>query len=133
MSDIPQFIKNVQSIEVRPSEIFDLVGEMAALHDEGGNPDWYTAAAITAGNFHSNPDKVISIMERMGCLIALMKDPRMRGWTIARIEEGCVFTHQSVFAATAKCTLQINEERIFFDPEEFFRIALIERDAEGQA
>jgi hypothetical protein len=123
----------MQNIELSPSEILDLVGEMAELHEEGEHPDWFAAAAITVRNFHSSSDKAFCIMERMGCLVAIMKDSRMRGWTIKKADEEFVFTRYSVFAATAKCALQINEKRIFFNPEEFFSIALTETDSEGRA
>ena len=39
----------------------------------------------------------------------------------------------AVFRAVAKCPLQMDENRIWFDADEFFRIVLQECDPEGTA
>jgi hypothetical protein len=55
----------------------------------------------------------------------------MRGWTIERIEEGCLLTNEAVFTATALCSMQKEDERMHFDPDEFFDIGLRERGDDG--
>jgi hypothetical protein len=71
------------------------------------------------------------VSERMRCLAELMKDPRMRRWTIEDPDPACMITNHAVFHAVAKCSLQMDEKKVWFDADEFFRIVLEECEPEG--
>jgi len=78
--------------------------------------------------------KSFVITERLQCLGKLIekKDARMRGWTMEGIEEGCLLTNEAVFTATALCPMKKDDERMHFDPDEFFDIVLRESESEGR-
>jgi hypothetical protein len=47
------------------------------------------------------------------------------------IEEGCLLTNEAVFTATALCSMKKEDERMHFDPDEFFDIVLRESESQG--
>jgi hypothetical protein len=126
---------DIQSMQIAPEEITYLVQEMARRHQERppGEVDFYTALAILADGYRQDHDRCFCIMERMRCLIALRADERMRGWTVQGIEKGCILTNEAIFRAAAKCPLKANRKRVWFDADEFFKIALHETASEGRA
>jgi hypothetical protein len=79
--------------------------------------------------------RMFCIQTRMQCLGDLMKsnDPRLKGYTKDTNDPACTVTHAALFYATALCPLQIEKEHIWFDPEEFFDIALKNAESEGNA
>ncbi len=124
-------------MEIATEEVTYLVEEMARRHQERepGEVDFYTAVAILAERYVGTRDhhRSFCLMERMRCLTDLLRDERMRGWTIEAIEEGCLLTNEAIFQAVAKCPLKANTKRVWFDADEFFSIALSETEAEGRA
>jgi hypothetical protein len=97
----PDTLKHIYATKVKPQEILSLVQEMTRLHQEGEEPDFYTAVAILAernkeGSVRRRANKMFAITERMQCLAKLVEeqDVRMRGWTMNAIEVGCVLTTQ---------------------------------------
>jgi hypothetical protein len=135
MSRIPKSIRNVQVMQIETEEITYLVSEMARQHEESapGEVDLVTAVVILAERYRDDQHRPFCIMERMRCLIELVTDERMRGWTVQGIEEGCLLTNEAIFGATAKCPLKADANRIWFDPDEFFQMALSETPVEGRA
>lgn len=130
--------KRMYETRVKPEEIVYLVKEMARLHEDGQEPDFYSALAILALRYKTAKGKPISqkpfcIMERLQCLTNLMKDERMRGWSLKGIEEDCMLTNAAVFTATALCTLKEDGTQSYFDADEFFDIVLSESETEGRA
>jgi len=117
-------------MEIAGEEIYYLIERMAEEHEER-NPGWYTAIAILSDRYPNDSSRTYCISERMRCLTKLVGDSRMKGWTIA--EDGCTFTHAAIFHAMAKCPLRANMKRVWFDPDEFFSIALQATEAEGRA
>ena len=137
MSRIPKSIRDIQTMEVATEEITYLVEEMSRQHQERepGEVDFYTAVAILAERYRDTQDhhRSFCVIERMRCLTDLLRDERMRGWTIQGIEEGCLLTNQAIFRAVAKCPLNANAKRVWFDADVFFNIALSETESEGRA
>ena len=132
---VPKSIKAIQAMQIKDEEIFYLVEEMGRLHQElePGEVDWYSAMAIMAEKSPDDHERIFCIMERMQCLMSLLKDERMRGWTMKGIEEGSLFTNEAIFRAVARCPLQADKQRMWFNPEEFFKLALRETDSKGRA
>jgi hypothetical protein len=130
---IPVMMQRAQEIIVDPEDIIFLVKEMTKLREEGRNVDWATSIFILRDLYESDADKMFCVSERMRCLSKLMKDPRMKGWTIEDPDPECIITNHAVFRAVAKCMLRFDEKRTWFDADEFFRIVLEECDAEGTA
>ena len=120
---------------ISTEEITYLVQEMARLHQEreSREVDFYTAVAILAERYGDDHDRCYCVMERMRCLRSLVGDERMKGWTIQGVENGCLLTNEVIFRATAKCPLRADAKRVWFDPDEFFNIALRETESEGSA
>jgi hypothetical protein len=135
MSRIPRCVREIQKLEIATEEITYLVEEMARQHEqrEQGEVNFYTAVAILAERYRQDHDRCFCVMERMRCLVEVMRDSRMRGWTIQGIEEGCLITNEAIFRAVAKCPLKADAKRAWFDPDEFFNIALSELESEGNA
>jgi hypothetical protein len=137
MSRIPKSIRDIQAMEIATEEIAYLVDEMARQHQERkqGEVDFYTAVAILAERYRERQDhhRSFCVMERMRCLTDLLGDDRIRGWTIQGIEEGCLLTNEAIFRAVAKCPLKAAAKRLWFDPDEFFDIALSEMESAGRA
>lgn len=137
MSRIPNSIRDIQNMEITTEEITHLVEEMARQHQDRrpGEVDFYTAVAILAERYRDSQDhhRSFCVLERMRCLNELLCDERMRGWTIQGIQEGCLLTNEAIFRAVAKCPLKANAKRVWFDPDEFFTIALSETESEGSA
>jgi len=129
---------DLYATKVRPDEILYVVTNMARLHEEGKNPDFYTAMFIVTDRYKKKKnavEKSFVIIERLQCLGKLLakKDARMRGWTMEGIEEGCLLTNDAVFTATALCPMKREDERMYFEPDEFFDIVLRESESEGRA
>jgi hypothetical protein len=137
MHGIPKSIKELQKMEITAEEIIYLVDEMARKHQERerGEVDFYTAIAILAERYRNTQDhhRSFCVIERMRCLTDLLGDERMRGWTTQGIEEGCLLTNEAIFQAVAKCPLKANANRVWFEADEFFNIALGEMEPEGRA
>lgn len=132
---VPESVRAIQAIQIDDEEIFYLVEEMSRLHQERepGETDWYSAMALMADKYREDHERIFCIMERMQCLMPMLKDERMRGWTMEGIEEGCLLTNEAIFRAVARCPLKADAKRIWFDPDEFFRMALQETESEGTA
>lgn len=120
-------------MQIAPEELMSLVTDMAARRKDGEDVDFYTGVGLLAQRYKDQPGRSFCISERMRCLAELSSEPRMKGWTIQGTEEGCLFTHEAVFRAAARCPLRADEHDLWFDTEEFFRIALEETTAEGNA
>jgi len=133
MSDISKLTRKLIETKIQPEEIIYLVQEMAALHEDGREPDWDSSLMILVKRHPGQPGKAHCIWERMRCLSEMAKDARMRGWTMNGPEEGCMLTSEAVFRATALCPLHAGDEEVRFDPDEFFSIVLSETPEEGRA
>jgi hypothetical protein len=129
--------EDLYATKVKPQEILDVVTSMAHLHEEGKNPDFYTAMFLVTDQHKGKKnatEKSFVIIERLQCLSRLIqkKDSRMRGWTMDGIEEGCSLTNEAVFTATALCPMKRNgDERTYFHSDEFFDIVLRECEPQG--
>jgi hypothetical protein len=128
---------DLYSTKVKPEEILSVVTTMSRLHEEGKNPDFHTAMFLVTDRYKGKRnavEKSFVIIERLQCLGKLLKtkDERLRGWTMEGIEEGCLLTNDAVFTATALCSLKKEDERMHFDPDEFFDIVLRESESEGR-
>lgn len=132
---VAKSIREIQQMDIADEEIFYLVEEMAQQHQERdpGEVDWHTAIGILAERYQQDHRRCFCIMERMWCFLPLLGDERMKGWTIKGIEEGCLLTNAAIFRAVAKCTLKADLKRAWFDPDEFFKIALFETESAGMA
>jgi hypothetical protein len=130
---IPDVMLRAKDIVVDPEDIIFLVREMTTLREEGHEIDWTTSLFVLRDLYENDVNRIFCVSERMRCLTELMKDPRMRGWTIEDRDPACVITNGAVFHAVAKCLLQMDENRIWFDADEFFRIVLEECEPEGTA
>ena len=115
MSRIPKSIRDIQALETTTEEVTYLVEEMARRHQERepGEVGFYTAVAILAEQYRGTGDhqRSFCVMERMRCLTDLLRDERMRGWTIEAVEEGCLLTNEAIFRAVAKCPLRASTKR----------------------
>jgi hypothetical protein len=125
-------------LKISPDEIIYLVEEMAKRHDQSEKPDFYTSMAIMLDRYKGQKgaaDRMFSISTRMHCLSDLMEteDPRWSGWSKLTSDPACIVTHKAIFDATALCPLRIDQERTYFDPDEFFKIALKHAESEGNA
>jgi hypothetical protein len=126
-------LQKIYATKIKTEEILYVVKEMARLHKEGYEPDFYSMIFILSKRYKRGTGKVQSIVERMGCLVEMTKDARMRGWSIKGIEEGCMLTNEAVFRGVALCPMKRVGERMCFDPDEFFNIVLQESESEGRA
>ncbi len=128
---------DLYATKVQPAEILYVVTNMARLHEEGKDPDFHTAMFLVTDRHKGKKnavEKSFVIIERLQCLGRLIKskDARLRGWTMEGIEEGCLLTNEAVFAATALCPMKKEDERMYFDPDEFFDIVLRESESQGR-
>ena len=127
-------VEKAMGLKIKPSDIKFLVSEMAKLHDTDALKGFEAQVFILLKRHgKKKTDKIFAIVERMRCLLALMEDERMRGWTLEGLEPGCILTHEAVFDATASCRLRDKDGHFAFDPDEFFELALKYREAEGNA
>jgi len=127
-------IKAIQELKIEPEEILYLMQEMTKRHDMNEQADWYTSIAILAERYPSDPDRTFCISERMRCLLPLMKDARMRGWSFESWDDPeCTMTNEAVFRAIAKCPLRGGSERMRFDSDEFFQIVLEDSKPDANA
>jgi hypothetical protein len=133
---VPGSIREIQKMNIADEEILYLVEEMGRLHQErqAGDVGWYSAVGILADRYGTNShSRCFCILQRMESFQALLGDERMRGWTVPGIEDGSMFTKAAIFRAVARCPLLADSKRTWFDPDEFFRIALRETESEGTA
>jgi hypothetical protein len=129
-----QWFKKIEKLDIEPDEIFSLIEEMAKRHETNDDVDFTTAMIILAMRYKKDPDRAFCISERMRCLNPMMKDERMRGWTMNTQDPKCTLTNHAVFRAVAKCSLQFDKkDHVWFDPDEFFRLVLTESDSETTA
>lgn len=126
-------LESLQLCKIEPEDIIYLVREMGKRREEGNEVDFYTQIGILADKYSDGSDKPAVIMERMQCLIALMDEDRMRGWTIECPNSEAIFTSGAVFRATAIAPLHGDDKRLWFEPDEFSAIALAETPEEGYA
>jgi hypothetical protein len=120
-------------MRVEPEEIIYLVEELAKLHEEGRESNWYSQVAILLDRYPKQASRAHCIMQRMHCLAALAKDDRMRGWSMATDDPKCALTHEARFRATAKARLYPQATNVRFDADEFFALVLDETPSEGNA
>jgi len=125
--------QEMYALTIQPEEIIYLVQEMSKLHNEGVKTDWYSSVGILAERHKGDRSRAVCISQRMMCLAKVMEDDRMRAWTKKPEGKEYILTNQAAFIAAAKCPLRYENEELFFDPEEFFQIALAESPAEGEA
>lgn len=127
-------IERAMAIKIKPSDIKFLVKEVEKLHGTDVSKGFETQAFILMKRYGKNKSaKIFAILERMHCLLALMEDERMRGWTLESQEPGCTLTHEAVFDATATCRLLDRDGHFAFDPDEFFELALKHTPAKTHA
>ena len=114
-------VERAMNLKIKPSDIKFLVTEVEKLHGTDADKGYETQAFILMRRHGKKPAKVFAILERMHCLLALMEDDRMRGWTLESDEPGCTLTHEAVFDATATCQLRDKDGHFSFNSDEFFR------------
>jgi hypothetical protein len=134
MSSLGTQWQEITKLEINPEDVVYLAQEMAR-RDQPEEADFFTLIEILGERFRGqekSADRMFCISTRMECLSELMKDERMRGWTI-EMNTRCTLANWAVFHAAAVCTLQVQDDRFYFDAEEFFRIALEEIEPEGHA
>ncbi len=129
----PQAIQEAMDLTIDPEEILYVVTEMTRRHDKREAPDWFTSIGVLVERYPGDVERVFCITERMRCLVQMMKDSRMRRWTVDAKDPSCSITNEAVFRAAAKCPLVLRKKRMSFDADEFFRIVLEESDSEGTA
>lgn len=119
-------------VKIDPQEIHDFFDELNAINEaEVDVDDWFTVQAITLiRRYPKDLDRAHCILERVHCLDTLHDHEQMRSFTIQGREPGLTWVHSSIFAAIAKCPLRRINDRFQFDPDEFFTLALLERDNE---
>jgi hypothetical protein len=113
-------------LKIEPEEIAYLVHEMARQHRLNGGTDFYTAIPILMNRYRGQDkiaDRIYCITIRMRCLAELMRDERMHGWRMEASDPEGTLTNAAVFSAVALCSVRTEDERCYFDPGEFFRIA----------
>jgi hypothetical protein len=98
----PDGMAEIYALKIEPEEIIYVVKEIARLRDEGKGPDWYTMLFVLKERYEVEDmqvrmAKMFCISERMGCLVEITKDGRMRGWSIQAIEKECLLTNDAVF------------------------------------
>lgn len=126
--------QEITELEINPDDVTYLAQEMAR-RDHADDADFFTSIAILGQRFRGqekSADRMFCISTRMECLSELMKDKRMPGWTIETNDPQCTVAN-AVFHAAAVCTLRVEDDRFYFDADEFFRIALEGIEPEGHA
>jgi hypothetical protein len=127
--------QEITELAIDPEDVAYLVLEMAR-RDQTADADFFTLIEILGERFRGrkkSADRMFCISTRMECLSELMKDERMRGWTIETNDPECTLANWAVFHAAAVCTLQVENDRFYFDADEFFEIALEGIEPEGHA
>jgi hypothetical protein len=66
--------------------------------------------------------RMYCVIERMSCLIPILKDERTRGFTYEESDATRLGVRHALFPAVAKCPLRCDDEHARFDPEEFIEI-----------
>ncbi|HEX3747614.1 MAG TPA: hypothetical protein VHW09_26950 [Bryobacteraceae bacterium] len=130
---VSRHAQEIINMKIEPDEIVSLVQEMAKRHDEGKPTGWEAGAIILARLYPGRPARAHCISERMQCLAEMAKDVRMRGWSFEGPEDGCLITNEAVFRGAALCPMRAGQNRVRFDPDEFFAIVLAETPSEGKA
>lgn len=134
MSSLATQWQEITELEINPEDVAYLAVEMAR-RDHPEDVDFFTLIAILGERFRGqekSADRMFCISTRMECLSELMRDERMRGW-IVETNTRCTIANWAVFHAAAVCTLQVQDDRFYFDAEEFFKIALAELEPVGHA
>jgi hypothetical protein len=127
--------QEITELSINPDDVAYLAQEMA-LRDQVEDADFFTLIAILGQRFRGqekSADRMFCISTRMECLSELMKDERMRGWTIETADPECTLASWAVFHAAAVCTLRVENDRFYFNADEFFSIALEGIEPEGHA
>lgn len=121
---------------IDPEEIIYLVQEMADRHYKGQEIGFEYSVLALLEKYEGRDDiadRTYCVSTRMHCLICLMGDKRMRGWSMETKDPECTLTNCALFHAAALCPLRLDSERYRFDADEFFRIALEKAEPEGHA
>jgi hypothetical protein len=118
-------------MQIEPEEIVHLVNEVNR-HAEEGREISFELQAFILFQKYGKSDRPFVILERLQCLLAIMDDDRMRGWTIeSKDNPRCLMTNEVVFNATARAPIHFVDDRVHFDRDEFFKIALAESPSQG--
>jgi hypothetical protein len=124
--------EELKNTRIRPEEIIHLVDEVSRRSEAGYEVSWIMQIAIMAEKFPGDLSKGVVIMQHLQCMIALVDDPRMKGWSFEPKEEpGCLLAREAVFRATALAPIHITNEQAHFDADEFFALALSETPSQG--
>jgi hypothetical protein len=118
-------------VKIDPEDILFLVEEMGRLHDERCETSWFAPIGILYELFPDHSDEPYCIIERMQCLIKLMGEDRMRGWTMKTIDPTCTLTNRAVFTATSTVPIRGDDNNRWFDADEFFAVALMDTPSSG--
>lgn len=128
-----EWFERIERLDIQPDEIISLVEEMAERHETDDDVDFDTVMIVLALRYKDEPNRAFCISQRMLSLNPMMKDERMRGWTIKTIDPDCTLTNYAVFRAVAKCPLRLHNDHVRFNSEEFFCLVLEESDSETTA
>jgi hypothetical protein len=123
-------------VKIKPSDMKFLIAELTRRRDEGQDCGFEAQCFILLNHYRNGkkkPIKMFATVERLRCLADIMKDERMRGWTMETNDPACILTHEAVFDATALCKLIEKDDKIAFDTDEFFDLVLKRVKPEGHA
>jgi hypothetical protein len=130
------WMKATLTTKIKPSDVNFLITELTRRREGGEDCGFEAQAFILLHHYRKSKNKPIRMfatVERLRCLGEIMKDERMRGWTMQTKDPGCILTHEAVFDATALCRLVEKDEKLAFDTDQFFDLVLRRVEPEAHA
>jgi len=113
----------ILTMKVRPHEVMYLARGYSKAQEEGREADEVTGVVVLAKRGIS-PMRSVCLIQRMLCLKSMFKDERMIALQMKTDEDGRTLISRSAFVATARAPLHMHEKNLYFEPDEFFEIAL---------
>lgn len=124
----------ITTLKIDPEEVYELFEELAKIGESGAEYDYLTAVMlILIRRYPRNRRRAFCITERVICLKAMMDDQRWSGWMIQPADAPYVWIETSICAAIARSPLHFENDAYRFHSDEFFAIALLERDREQKS
>jgi hypothetical protein len=130
-------LEGIQGIVIDAEELLWVVREQMRIYEDGVKLDGFGEMGLTIGMvFNKYPNdmgRAYCIIERMSCLIGVLRDDRTRAFTSYHEDPSRLGVRREIFEAAAICAIHFNDDDAWFDTEEFIGLVLRLTNVTGQA
>ena len=126
------YVETINNTPVTFNDLWEVQEELGEFI-EFGEGDSEAIMYITSELFKDDPNKAAAVMFRMLALARIVITENVPGWTLPKLPNGKILTHECMFSAAAVQPLVESGKDLIFEKEAFLLKALEFSDAQGNA